>query len=230
MTDNARTYTDEELGFGTKKADNKTTAPSTPSTKPLSDMEVGFDAPARGLKGWGQDIAATAVKGAIAVPEALVGLADIPTGGRVGKFLENKDGAFGFRPKEAKESVNEWHSDATKQAQQKFQQADGLVDKFGVALENPSLIAIPVGESLPSMFAGGLVGRGIQGARGLMAAREASKAGLGSAAATKAAEQAMAKGATLAGAAGEGVMMAGSAAEQIRQETDDGLLTPGQAV
>ena len=27
-------------------------APSTPSTKPLSDMEVGFDAPARGLKGW----------------------------------------------------------------------------------------------------------------------------------------------------------------------------------
>ena len=52
MTDNARTYTDEELGFGAKKADNKTTAPSTPSTKPLSDMEVGFDAPARGLKGW----------------------------------------------------------------------------------------------------------------------------------------------------------------------------------
>ena len=82
-------------------------APSTPSTKPLSDMEVGFDAPARGLKGWGQDIAATAVKSAIAVPEFAVGLADIPTGGRVGKFLENKDGAFGFRPKEAKEIVND---------------------------------------------------------------------------------------------------------------------------
>ena len=135
-------------------------------------MEAGFDAPARGLKGWGQDIAATAVKSAIAVPEFAVGLADIPTGGRVGKFLENKDGAFGFRPKEAKEIVNEWHSDATKEAQRKFQQADGLVDKFGVALENPSLVATTVGESIPSLFAGSVLARGIQGARGLLAARE----------------------------------------------------------
>ncbi len=169
-----------------------------------SDKEFRPDPPARGLKGWGQDIAATAVKGAIAVPEALVGLADIPTGGAVGKALENEGGAFGFRPKEAKEIVNDWHSDATKEAQRKFQEADGIVDKAGVALSNPSLIATAIGESLPSMGAGGVA------ARGLLAV------------APKVAPW-------VAGAIGEGVVGAGSAAEQIRQETKDGLLTPEQA-
>ena len=184
----------------------------------LSETDMGFDAPARGFSGWARDVGATALKGAIAVPEAAVGLMDIPTGGRVGKFLENKDGAFGFRPKEAKEAVNEWHSDATKQAQQKFQQADGLVDKFGVALENPSLVATAVGESIPSMMAGGVVARGFLGA---------AKAGAFGNAAAKAADTT--KGAVLAGAAGEGATMAGAQASAIRQETEDGLLTPGQS-
>lgn len=165
--------------------------------------------PARGVKGWARDIAATAVKGAIAVPEAVVGLADIPTGGAVGKFLENEGGAVGFRPKQAKEAVNDWHSDATKEAQRKFQAADGLVDKATTAIQNPSLIASAVGESIPSMLAGGVA------ARGLMAATRLGQMG--------------AQGAALAGAAGEGITMAGSAAEQIRQETPDGLLNPTQA-
>jgi hypothetical protein len=165
--------------------------------------------PARGFGGWARDIAATAVKGAIAVPEAVVGLADIPTGGRVGKFLENEGGAFGFRPKQAREIVNEWHSDATKEAQRKFQEADGIGAKFQTAIENPSLIATAVGESLPSIVAGGVVARGLMGATRL--------------------GQMGAKGAAAAGAIGEGATMAGSAAEQIRQETPDGLLTPTQA-
>lgn len=201
----------------------KTTTPTSETwgenDKPVSDTgstdwgagdkEVRPDPPSRGFAGWGRDIAATAVKGAIAVPEALVGLADIPTGGRVGKLLENEGGAVGFRPKQAKELVNDWHSDATKEAQRKFQEADGIVDKAGVALSNPSLIATAVGESLPSMGLGGVA------ARGLMAATKLGQMG--------------AKGAVLAGAAGEGATMAGSAAEQIRQETSDGLLTPAQA-
>lgn len=103
-------------------------AASTSSAEPWK-QDYGpdaADAPAapRGLKGWGRDIAATVVKGFIAVPKALVGLADIYTGGRVGKFLENEDGVVGFRPKQAKEMTNDWHSDATKEAQLKFQQAD----------------------------------------------------------------------------------------------------------
>ena len=46
-----------------------------------------------------------ALRGAVAVPETVVGLADIPTGGAVGQFLENKDGMVGFRPKQAKEAI-----------------------------------------------------------------------------------------------------------------------------
>lgn len=194
--------------------EHKPGAVATKAAAPAQTSEIDqalkdAPAPARGFGGWARDIAATAVKGAIAVPEAVVGLADIPTGGAVGKFLENEGGAVGFRPKQAKEAVNDWHSDATKQAQQKFQEAEGLGGKLQAAIENPSVIATSIGESLLSMAAGGVA------ARGLMAATRLGQMGAG--------------GAALAGAAGEGLTMAGSAAEQIRQETDDGLLTPGQA-
>ncbi|MDH0774725.1 PLxRFG domain-containing protein [Delftia tsuruhatensis] len=115
----------------------------------------------------------------------------------------------GFRPKPAREAVNEWHSDATKEAQRKFQEAEGLGGKFKAAVENPSNIVGAVVESLPAMGAGGVA------ARALGAATRLGQAG--------------AKGAAAAGALGEGIVGAGSAAEQIRQETDDGLLSPGQA-
>ena len=172
--------------------------PKAMAAAPRSESdELLKDAPsqARGFGGWARDVAATAVKGAIAVPEAAVGLADIPTGGRVGKALQS----VGFDPKAAREVANEWHSDATKDAQRKFQEADGVWEKTKTAIQNPSLIATAVGESLPAMGAGAVA------ARGLMAATRLGQLG--------------AKGAALAGAAGEGLTMAGSAAEQIRQET-----------
>ena len=169
---------------------------------------AGSEGAGRSATDYARDAAAWAVKGAIAVPEAAVGLADLATGGRVGKFLENEGGTVGFRPKPAREAVNEWHSDATKEAQRKFQEAEGLGGKFQAAIENPSNIVGAVVESLPAMGAGGVV------ARGLGAATRLGQAG--------------AKGAAAAGALGEGIVGAGSAAEQIRQETDDGLLSPGQ--
>ncbi|WP_423454267.1 hypothetical protein [Ottowia sp. VDI28] len=181
-------------------------APATNSgqTKTFTYEEAAGETQPRGLKGWAKDVAATAVKGAIGIPEAVVGLADIPTGGAVGKFLENEGGAVGFRPKQAREIVNDWHSDATKEAQRKFQAADGVVGKTVAALENPSNIVTAVGESIPSMLAGGAVARGVLAAAPRVAP-------------------------WLAGAIGEGVAGAGSAAEQIRQETKDGLLSPEQA-
>lgn len=187
-------------------------APSTQSesAKPFSYEEATGQIPSRGFKGWAQDVAGTAINSAIGVPEAVVGLADIPTGGAVGKFLENEGGSVGFRPKQAKEFVNETiKSDASRAAHKKFQEADGIVEKATTALQNPSLILEGVGESLGSMGAGGVA------ARGLMAATKLGQMG--------------AAGAALAGAAGEGITAAGSAAEQIRQETPDGLLTPTQA-
>lgn len=166
------------------------------------------ESPGRSATDYVRDAAAWAAKGAVAVPEAVVGLADIATGGRAGKILENEGGAVGFRPKQAREAVNEWHSDATKEAQRKFQEAEGLGGKFKAAVENPSNIVGAVVESLPAMGAGGVA------ARALGAATRLGQAG--------------AKGAAAAGALGEGVVGAGSAAEQIRQETGDGLLSPGQ--
>lgn len=181
---------------------------SSQSSFGYEDAFPGAPPPKRSATDYARDVGATAVKGAIAVPEALVGLADIPTGGAVGKFLENEGGAVGFRPKQAKEAVNEWHSDATKEAQRKFQAAEGIGNKAIAAWENPSVVATTIGESIPSMLTGGLA------ARGILAASKLGQMGVA--------------GARIAGAVGEGVMGAGSAAEQIRQQTDDGLLSPGQ--
>lgn len=190
-----------------------------------SEQKQGFsfdeakgEPPARGFGGLARDAAAVAAKAAIGIPESIVGLADIPTGGRVGKFLENEGGTFGVRFKEAKEIANSWHSDATKHAQAKFEAADGLWDKAGVALENPSLIATTLGESLPGWLGGSAAARGaLAAAKGL---GWMSKAARGAQATRQA---------RIAGAIGEGTMMAGSQAEAIRQQTDDGLVTPGQA-
>ncbi|VTU38223.1 DNA repair protein RadC [Variovorax sp. PBS-H4] len=154
------------------------------------------------------DVGVSALKGAIGVPEAAVGLADIATGGRAGKFLENEDGAVGFRPKQAKTMLDELYSDQQKQAFKAVNDAEGFGGKFVAALENPSVVGHSVVESLPSMAAGGVVARGV----GAVAPRVAGAFGGASGAAI-----------------GEGVVGAGSAAEQIRQETPGGTMTAGQA-
>lgn len=185
-------------------------APPASAEQPESEISrflADAPPPERGLKGWAQDIGATAVKAAIAVPEIAVGLADMVTGGHAGRAAEG----LGLRFKEAKEIANDWHSEATKEAQRQFQQAEGLTGKAAAALQNPSVIASAVGEALPQMFAGGLIGRG------LMLAGRAVPALAGRI------------GPALAGALGEGIVGAGSAAEQIRQESPNGLLTGRQA-
>jgi Large polyvalent protein-associated domain 3 len=194
-------FTDPDYGADAPSAKSQT-------KNPFADPDYGKEPPGRSATDYVRDAAAWAAKGAVAVPEAVVGLADIATGGRAGKLLENEGGAVGFRPKQAREAINEWHSDATKEAQRKFQEAEGLGGKFKAAVENPSNIVGAVVESLPAMGAGGVA------ARALGAATRLGQAG--------------AKGAAAAGALGEGIVGAGSAAEQIRQETDDGLLSPGQ--
>ena len=89
--------------------------PSAGGLKPFEGTLDG-EKPSRSASDYARDAAAWTVKGAIAVPEAVVGLADIATGGRAGQLLENKGGTVGFRPKAARDVVNDWHSDATKEA------------------------------------------------------------------------------------------------------------------
>lgn len=148
-----------------------------------------------------KDIGVVALKGAVGLPASVGGLADIPTGGRVGKFLEDN---LGYRPGDAQEILADNFSDAQKEANQEVEQADGFIDTAGAALRNPSTIAAAVGESLPQMIGGAGVARGI-----LKAAPKVAP--------------------WVAGALGEGVMGAGSAASQTREESADGLLTPKQS-
>ena len=175
----------------------------------FTDEEPTFEtvAPAeegRTFASTAKDVGISALKGVIAVPEAAVGLADIATGGRAGKFLENEGGMVGFRPKEAKAFLDEGLSPEQKAANAKVQAADGLGATFMAAVQNPSVVGQSIVESIPSMLGGGAL------------ARAALKV-------------APAVGGVAAGALGEGALMAGSAAEQIRQQTQDGLLTGQQS-
>lgn len=108
---------------------------------------------------FGLDRANDLVQGAIAVPEAAVGLADIPTGGRAGKALEE----VGFNPKDAKAILSENYSAEQKAANQAVQDADGFVDTAVAAVKNPLSIASTVTQSAPLMLAGGAAGMAARG-------------------------------------------------------------------
>ena len=146
-----------------------------------------------------REVGITGLKGTIGVPEAAVGVADIFTLGYAGKLLEQA----GYEPGEARRILETGYGEKTKQAYKEFAEAEGVVDKAIAALTNPRIIAHTVGEALPLMLAGGAVGRGVAALAPRLAA---GAAGIG-----------------------EGVVTAGGAAEQTRQQAESGLLTPGQA-
>lgn len=145
------------------------------------------------------DTAVSALKGAIAVPETIVGLADIPTLGAVGRGAEK----IGFRPKEAKQVLDTLYSPEQQEANRRVGEAEGFIDTAKAAIENPSVIAQTVVESLPSIGTGGVV------ARGFGAVSKLSP--------------------VVRGAIGEGSVGAGQAAESTRQQSEDGYITPKQA-
>ena len=152
-----------------------------------------------GILGRAGDLGLSALKSAIAVPETAVGLANLVSGGKAGKAVESA----GIRFKDAKDILDAQKSDAAKDAEWRFQNAEGFTGKLGAAVENPSLIANTLVESAAPMLAGGVVGRGLSMAAPRLAG--------------------------YAGAIGEGAIGAGSAAEQIRQESADGELSGKQA-
>jgi len=165
---------------------------------PIEGLSKPIEKPT-GMARRAADYGLTAIKGAIGVPEAIVGLADLVSGGYAGKALEQ----LGFRPEEAKSFLDEYYSDSQKEANKNLNDATGFLGKASAAVQNPSTIAHAIVESLPAMGAGGLVGRGLVAGSAKVAP-------------------------WAAGAIGEGVVGGGLAAEQIRQQTDDGLMTPKQ--
>lgn len=172
-----------------------------PVEAPAADLAwqpVETPAPPSRLRRFVADPLISATKGAIGLPEAAVGVADIVTGGYAGKGAE----AVGFRPKEAKAYLDTLYSPEQQAANAEVAAADGIIPTLRASLRNPSTIAHTVIESAPSMLGGAGVARGLV------------KAGVPVLAAA---------------AAGEGVVSAGSTAEQVRQEAPGGTLTAKQA-
>src|SRR5690606_8010684 len=156
----------------------------------------------KGFGGHVRDLGASLMGGLASVPDVAVGVADLYSGGRAGKAVDNL--SDNFKLGDGRKYWQDQKTDHAKVQSQEFSDAEGIIDKTKVALSNPSMITNTVVESLPSMALGGLAGRGLNVAsKGLI-------------------------NPVAAGAAGEGLVMAGAQAEQIRQETDDGLLTGKQ--
>lgn len=192
---------------GGSKFDPSTAKPVANTTSASKDKNSKFDpstakAVDKGFGGHVRDLGASLMGGLAAVPDVAVGVADLYTGGRAGKAVDNL--SENFKLGDGQTYWQGTKTDHAKVQSQEFADAEGIVDKTKVALSNPSMITNTVVESLPSMALGGLAGRGLNVAsRGLI-------------------------NPVAAGAAGEGLVMAGAQAEQIRQKTDDGLLTGTQ--
>lgn len=145
--------------------------------------------------------------------------------GILGNWLEN---STPVRLREAAQAINAMHSDAYLKQQQEFRKlADFSEDKtagenfkvfsdlMGNLVDNPALAVNAAVESLPTMFAGGLLGKG--------AATLAPRL-LGTTTAAGVVQPTI-----TASALGEGLIMGGAQQESIRQQTPEGYTTPGQS-
>jgi predicted GNAT family acetyltransferase len=153
----------------------------------------------------------------VGIPETLVGLANIPTMGYAGKGVETITkglGVGGF--KEANQVSTNLLTPETQQAQKEVSETKGFFPTIGAALQRPSVIAQTVAQSIPAMLTGTrLTGLGMKAlgygvdAKGITAAESLRRSIIG-------------------GGIGEGAVTAGQNIEQVRQQTADQLLTPGQ--
>jgi hypothetical protein len=171
------------------------------------------------------DAGITFLKGVIGLPEAFVGLADIPTAGYIGKILESA----GFKPKEAKAILDSYLSEAQQAANRKVREAEGFGGTVAAALQNPSVVATSIGESLPQMIGGAGVARKM-----LQYGSKAAGVGAGAVGPTLPGVLSRTVGEKIApvvaAAAGEGLLGAGSAAEELRQDSKTGLLSGREIV
>lgn len=158
--------------------------------------------PPRTFMGTLGDLGISVAKGIVQTGEFAVGLADIPTGGLIGKAMHDY---LGYDPQETQRILEQGLSPAQQAANRRVEAAKGFTGTVKAMIENPSTIVSSAVESLPSMLGGGAIARKL-----LQAGWVASP--------------------LIAAAIGEGAVSAGQQAEQIRQETPSGYLTPGQSL
>jgi hypothetical protein len=96
------------------------------------------------------DVSLSVLKGAVGLPQAVVGLADIPTLGRAGKALES----IGYRPAQAQKIIESVFSPEMRASLARVQNADGFFDTLGTVLTEPRALSNTIIESLPLMLGG----------------------------------------------------------------------------
>ncbi|MDD2990620.1 MAG: hypothetical protein PHI64_16890 [Zoogloea sp.] len=104
------------------------------------------------------DVPISLAKGIVGAGEAAVGLADLASGGKAGKALNE---LTGYDPKATKQFFDEGYSAAQQEANRKVADAEGFGGTLGAMLENPSTIGHTVVESLPSTLGGAAFGRAL---------------------------------------------------------------------
>lgn len=155
----------------------------------------------------GGDLLASAAQGFIGIPQALIGLANIPTKGYVGKGVDMAMEKVGLPTFKKLSDFYESQKSAEQQlANKKVADAQGFIPTAKAMIQNPSTIAGGLIESAPSMVAGGLLGKAAKYAPYLNKFSPVAR-----------------------GAMGEGAISAGFTAEGARQKSEDGLITAKQA-
>ena len=148
-----------------------------------------------------KDFGIDATKATLTVPESIIGLADIPTGGRVGKFIED------YTPvqfEETRDILNQAYSPERQQEQREISQAydESFFGGLKKQLSEPASAVGMITESAPLMLGGRAI-------------------------ATKLLQRGL-KSPTVAAGVGEGLVTAGAQETGIRNETEDGLTSFGQ--
>lgn len=134
----------------------------------------------------------------------LAGAAEATTVGLADLYTEGRvgkdiDHSGYYKLGEAQKHWSDQKTEIAKEQEKTRQNTDGIWNKTKYVLENPSQLTNTVAESLPYMLGGAVLGRASKIANPIVA-----------------------------GAVGEGAVMAGSQAESIRQQSDDELLNNGQ--
>jgi len=158
------------------------------------------------------DPALSLTKGIVGLGEAAVGIADIPTMGYAGKatdFISEK--VFGGTSKDLQNYLQSLKTPEQLAQEHEVAKAKGFTGTLGALAQNPAAIVDLVGQSVPQMIGG------------IGVARYAIAKGIPFIASKGGANY------IRAAALGEGSIAAGATAEQIRQQTEEGLLTPMQA-
>ena len=173
--------------------------PVTPTEAP--DATLGEDI---------KDIGISATQGLLGAKEAITGIADIPTFGLAGKGVAAAEKAlFGGTSQEARQKLQELKSAEAQQEEKEIAATKGFLPTAKAYIERPGALLGTVTESIPTMIGGAGIARGAAGTVAKMVGKKAAP--------------------LIAGAVGEGAVTSGSIAEATRQDSESGLITPGQA-